>query len=107
MRVVADEFRQAVDSMPLNLPEIPVVANITARPLESLEAIRAEMEGQLTSSVRWTDSIQYMIDQGVTEFVEIGPKIVLTGLIRRISKEVNTCNIGTPAEVTAFLEAEA
>ena len=107
MRVVADEFRQAVDSMPLNLPEIPVVANITARPLESLEAIRAEMEGQLTSSVRWTDSIQYMIDQGVTEFVEIGSKNVLTGLIRRISKDVNTYNIGTPAEVTAFLEAEA
>ena len=107
MRVVADEFRQAVDSMPLNLPEIPVVANITARPLESLEAIRAEMEGQLTSSVRWTDSIQYMIDQGVTEFVEIGSKNILTGLIRRISKEVNTYNIGTPAEVTAFLEARA
>ena len=107
MRVVADEFRQAVDSMPLNLPEIPVVANITAKPLESLEAIREEMEGQLTSSVRWTDSIQYMIDHGVTDFVEIGSKDVLTGLIRRISKEINTYNVGTPAEVEALLETAA
>jgi [acyl-carrier-protein] S-malonyltransferase len=103
MRVVADEFRQAVDKSPLNLPETPIVANITARPLESLDAIRAEMEGQLTSSVRWTDSIQWMIEQGVTEFVEIGPKNVLTGLMRRISKAVKTQAVGTPADIAALL----
>lgn len=105
MRVVAEEFRQAIDRTPLDLPEIPVVANITARPLESLAAIRAEMEGQLTSSVRWTDSIQYMLDQGVTTFVEIGSKDVLTGLIRRISKDVTTYTVGTSADITALLEA--
>ncbi len=107
MRVVAEEFRQAIDRTPLDLPEIPVVANITARPLESLAAIRAEMEGQLTSSVRWTDSIQYMLDQGVTTFVEIGSKDVLTGLIRRIAKDVTTYTVGTPADITALLEAVA
>ena len=107
MRVVADEFRQAIDQTPLNLPEIPVVANITAKPLDSLAAIRAEMEGQLTSSVRWTDSIQYMIDQGVTTFVEVGSKDVLTGLIRRISKDVTTYTVGTPADIEALLAAVA
>jgi len=107
MRVVAGEFRQAVDSMSLNLPEIPVVANITARPLESLEAIREEMEGQLTTSVRWTASIQYMIDQGVTTFVEIGSKNILTGLIRRVSKAVETHVVGTPTDVDAFLRRDA
>ena len=105
MRVIADEFRQAVDNTPLNLPEIPVVANITARPLESLEAIRTEMEGQLTSSVRWTDSIQYIIEQGVTKFVEIGSKDVLTGLIRRIDKTVTTHTVGTPTDIKALLES--
>ncbi len=106
MRVVADEFRQAVNATPLNLPEIPIVANITARPLETLEAIREEMEGQLTSSVRWTDSVQYMINQGVTRFVELGPKDVLCGLIRRISKQVTTIAVGTPEGVQSLLGGE-
>lgn len=103
MRVVADEFRAAVNNTPLDLPEMPIVANITARPLDSLEAIREEMAGQLTSSVRWTDSVRWMIDQGITDFVEIGPKDVLTGLIRRIDNGVNTHNIGTPEDVQDFI----
>ena len=103
MRVVADEFRVAVNNTPLDLPEMPIVANITARPLSSLEAIREEMTGQLTSSVRWTDSVRWMIDQGITDFVEIGPKDVLTGLIRRIDKGVDIHNVGTPEDVQRFI----
>lgn len=105
MRVVADEFRQAIEQTPLALPQVPVVANITARPLDSVEAIRAEMEGQLTSSVRWTDSVGWMVAQGVTQFIEIGPKDVLTGLIKRISKEVKAHTVGTPTELNALLGA--
>lgn len=103
MRVVADEFRAAINQTPLNLPEIPIVANITAEPLESLEGIRAEMEGQLTASVRWTDSIQWMVNQGVTRFVEIGPKDVLTGLIKRIAKDAETQTVGKAEEIAALL----
>lgn len=103
MRDIAAEFRAAIDKTPLNLPEIPIVANISAESLESLEAIRAEMEGQLTSSVRWTDSVRWMIDQGVTRFIEVGPKNVLTGMIRWISKEVNTHNVATDADIEALL----
>lgn len=88
MAPIAADFRAAIDAAALNAPAVPVVANITARPLASLDAIREEMTGQLTSSVRWTQSVQYMIGRGVTHFVEIGPKDVLTGLLRRISKEV-------------------
>lgn len=103
MRVVADEFREAVDNTPLNLPEMPIVANISAEPLDSLEAIRQEMVGQLTSSVRWTESIRWMVDHGVTNFIEIGPKNVLAGLIRRISKEVDTHTAGTAVDIEALL----
>jgi [acyl-carrier-protein] S-malonyltransferase len=106
MRVVADEFRQAVNQTPLNLPEVPIIANITAEPLDSLEAIRAEMEGQLTNAVRWTDSILWMVDHGVTEFVEIGPKDVLTGLIRRIDKVVERSSVSTPTDIEALLKGE-
>lgn len=103
MRVVADEFRTAINRTPLNLPEVPVVANITAEPLDSLEAIRAEMEGQLTASVRWTDSVLGMVNQGVTQFIELGPKDVLTGLIKRIAKDVETRSIGKAEDIAAFL----
>jgi [acyl-carrier-protein] S-malonyltransferase len=104
MSVIAEEFGDAISKTSLNLPETPIVANITARPLDiSLEAIREEMTGQLISSVRWTDSVRWMVEQGVTEFVEIGPKNVLTGLIRRIEKGVNTSNVGTPADIEAII----
>jgi [acyl-carrier-protein] S-malonyltransferase len=103
MRVIADEFRDVINNTPLNLPEMPIVANINAGPLDSLQAIREEMEGQLTSSVRWTDSVRWMIVQGITDFVEIGPKKVLTGLIRRIDKGVNTHNIRGPEDIEAFI----
>lgn len=104
MSVITEEFGDAISRTTLNLPVTPIVANITARPLDaSLEAIRAEMMGQLTASVRWTDSVRWMVAQGITEFVEIGPKNVLTGLIRRIDKNVKTVNIGTPADIEAIV----
>ncbi len=107
MRVVAAEFMQAIEATPLNLPETPVVANITAKPLESLEAIRQEMTGQLTSSVYWTATIEWMVNQGVDTFVEIGPKDVLTGLIKRINKPATVFNIATPQDVANFVNSVA
>lgn len=105
MRVIADEFRAAINQTSLNLPEIPIVANITAAPLDSLEAIRAEMEGQLTASVRWTDSVLWMVNHGVTRFIEIGSKDVLTGLIKRISKEVTAQTVGKPDDIANLVAA--
>lgn len=104
MRVITDEFLEVVDNISLSLPEIPLVANMTAQPLDSsIEAIRAEMAGQLTSPVRWTDSVRWMAGQGITDFVEIGPKNVLSGLIRRIDKSVNTHTLGAPGDLEAFV----
>lgn len=103
MRVVADSFREAIDQTPLNLPEMPIIANMTAQPLSSLEAIREEMAGQLTSSVRWSETVQWMIDHGIDTFLEIGSKDVLKGLIRRIDKKVKTVTVGTPDEIKALV----
>jgi [acyl-carrier-protein] S-malonyltransferase len=66
--------------------------------------IRDELVKQLTSTVRWVESVQYMIAQGVTTFVEIGPKDVLTGLIRRIDKSVQTVNVGDAAGIEVCTE---
>lgn len=103
MRVVSDEFRTAIDNTSLNLPEMPIVANINAEPLNSLDAIREEMEGQLTSSVRWTDTVKWMLDHNVSTFVEIGPKEVLTGLVKRVTKEVNLYNVTTSDDIATLL----
>lgn len=98
MECITDEFRQAVEATEFRMPTVPVVANVSAAPLESVQAIREELVQQLTSPVRWVESVRYMIGQGVTEFVEIGPKDVLTKLMRRIDKSVRAMSVG---DVTA------
>jgi [acyl-carrier-protein] S-malonyltransferase len=88
MAEAAAEFRHLLDTMPLQEPAIPIVLNATARPLTNPEAIRGALGRQLTSPVRWADSIRWMIDNRVTRFTEVGPKEVLTGLLRRIDRTV-------------------
>lgn len=105
MRVIAEDFVAVVNQTPLNLPETTVVANITAAPLESVAAIRQEMAGQLTASVQWTKSVEWMIDHGATRFVEIGPKDVLKGLVKRVSKQVDAFAVGSPADIETLLGA--
>jgi [acyl-carrier-protein] S-malonyltransferase len=83
-------------------PSIPVIGNVTALPLTTVEAVKTELRNQLTSPVLWQRSVEYMVEQGVSTFIEIGPGKVLTGLIRRINKEVKTINIGDLAAIRAL-----
>jgi [acyl-carrier-protein] S-malonyltransferase len=99
MAGAAREFATAVAAAPWRDARIPVVANVTARPLRTVQDIKTELVAQLTSPVRWTDSVEYMAAQGVTEFLEIGPKDVLAGLIRRIAEGVTATSIGTAEAV--------
>jgi len=102
MRHAAEEFVSIVAEVDFHQPLVPVVANVTAAPIATVAEIREELVGQLTSTVRWVESIQYMIAQGVTTFVEIGPKNVLTGLMRRIDKSAQRVNVGDVAGVEAL-----
>ncbi len=104
MASVVEEYRAVVHDTPFRLPEIPVVANISAQPLLSVAEIRDELSGQLTWPVRWTASVQYMIEQGVTRFVEIGPKDVLSKLVKRIDRSVTAVSVGN-VESVQLLEA--
>jgi [acyl-carrier-protein] S-malonyltransferase len=103
MAIIAGEFRQAVEATPIQPPQVPVVANVTAHPLNTVDDIHQEMLAQLTSSVRWVESVEYLVGQGVTQFIEIGPKEVLSGLVRRIDKGVKTVTCGTVEEVQALI----
>lgn len=89
MQSAAAAFAEAVDAIPLQAAHIPVIANATGLPIQTPDEIRAELKAQLTSPVRWTDSVNYLTAQGVETFVEVGAGDVLLGLVKRIARKSN------------------
>ncbi|MFK7849997.1 MAG: ACP S-malonyltransferase [Akkermansiaceae bacterium] len=83
---------------------IPVVANYTALPVSNEGEVRSTLTSQVTGSVRWVESIQYLIEAGHTEFIEIGPGKVLAGLVSKISKEVEVISIEDLPSLEAAIE---
>ncbi len=104
MAEAAQEFRKALDATPFAAPSVPIIGNVQAGPLDAA-GLRDELEAQLTSSVRWVESVEYMVGQGVTTFVEVGPKDVLCGLIKRISDKVAKHAVGDPDGLAALQAA--
>ena len=94
MRPAFDGMSEILPTLSLNEPGIPVIGNTTAQPLPTAESIKSELLEQLCNCVQWQRSIEYMVDEGVSTFIEIGPGKVLTGLIRRINREAGTINVG-------------
>ena len=88
MASASDSFSAALDSVNIQAPTVPVIGNTTAAPLTTPEEIRAELNAQLTGSVRWTESMQYLVDQGITEIYEVGSGDVLQKLMKRIGRKV-------------------
>jgi [acyl-carrier-protein] S-malonyltransferase len=87
------EFSKIVANVKFRPPVIPVISNVTARPLTDVDSIKEELVKQLRNCIQWQRSVEYMMHSGVTTFYEIGPGKVLTGLIRRINSELQTFNI--------------
>jgi [acyl-carrier-protein] S-malonyltransferase len=102
MRSAVEGMTSIIKATPFKYPAIPVIANMTAAPLTTAESVKAELINQLTNPVQWQRSIEYMVKQGVDTFIEIGPGKVLTGLIRRINKDVATRNISDLATVKSL-----
>jgi [acyl-carrier-protein] S-malonyltransferase len=93
MEPIIPSMAALIKSTPFEDPAVPVIANMTARPLTTAAAVKEELINQLTHPVQWQRTVEYMVAQGVDTFIEIGPGKVLTGLIRRINKDVTTRNI--------------
>jgi [acyl-carrier-protein] S-malonyltransferase len=104
MQSAVDGMSEILPTISFRDPVIPIIANVTAQPLTTGEAVRAELLDQLRNSVQWQRSIEYMLGQGVTSIIEIGPGRVLTGLMRRIDRGVETVNIGDAEAVKALAE---
>jgi [acyl-carrier-protein] S-malonyltransferase len=102
MKPAVDGMTKYLEAASFQTPEIPVIGNTTGAPMTTVEAVKKELRDQLTSPVLWQRSVEYMVERGVTDFVEIGPGNVLTGLIRRINRDVKTSNIGTLEAIKAL-----
>ncbi|HEV2236029.1 MAG TPA: ACP S-malonyltransferase [Ktedonobacterales bacterium] len=94
-------LRAAIAGVTLHDPTIPLISNITAAPLTRADELPDEFSKQVTSAVQWTRTVEYLAGQGVTTFVEIGPGQVLSGLIKRIARGVETLAVGNAAEIEA------
>ncbi len=93
MQSAKDELQAAIEQTSFDAPKCPVYQNVDGKPHTDAEAIKANLIAQLTSSVRWTSSVQAMIADGADEFIECGPGKALQGMIGRIDKTVNTHGI--------------
>jgi [acyl-carrier-protein] S-malonyltransferase len=107
MKPAADAMAEALANTTVKSPVVPVVANVSARPVsDSGEIIRRLVE-QVTGTVRWRECISFMAGAGVTTFHEVGSGKVLTGLLKRIAEGATGTAIGSPDEVAAFKAARA
>lgn len=99
----ADVMTYALATASMSVPNPPVVANVTAAPVSDPDDIRNLLVEQVTSRVRWRECVLAMRDLGVDELCEIGSGKVLTGLVRRIDREISGRAIGNPADIEEFL----
>jgi [acyl-carrier-protein] S-malonyltransferase len=104
MAPAADVMAEALAAVAMEPPEVPVIANVTAAPVADAGEIKDLLVKQVTGTVRWRESVLAMRDLGVDTLVEIGAGKVLTGLVRRIDKEMTGTAVGTPESVEEFLK---
>jgi [acyl-carrier-protein] S-malonyltransferase len=91
----------ALANLPMREPKVPVVSNVTARPATSVAEIKDLLVRQVTSPVRWSESMQWLVAQGFTRFIELGPGNVLSGLMKRINKDVEMLSVSDGATLEA------
>lgn len=99
----ADVMTYALASASMSAPNPPLIANVTAEPVSDPDDIRNLLIEQVTSRVRWRESVLAMRDQGVEELCELGAGKVLSGLVRRIDRDMSSRAIGTPDDIEDFL----
>ncbi len=97
------KLAMALSQANIQAPNVPVISNVTAGPHQSAETIRARLIEQVTASVRWEESMRFLLAQGFTRFIELGPGTALSGFLKRIDKTAQMLNVAEAAsqEVTA------
>ncbi|MBP2294665.1 ACP S-malonyltransferase [Azospirillum rugosum] len=104
MQPAADAMADALANVTIGAPAVPVVANVTASAVSDPNTIRRLLVEQVTGMVRWRESVLFMKEQGVDSLVELGSGKVLSGLAKRIDKELAGTSVQGPADVESFLK---
>jgi [acyl-carrier-protein] S-malonyltransferase len=102
MTSAADELGRALEAAPIRDAACPIVANVSAKPVQRAEEIRAALAAQLLGAVRWGSSMRWLLDQGAS-FVELGAGTVLRGLLRSTDKQARSWNIEDSESLQATL----
>jgi [acyl-carrier-protein] S-malonyltransferase len=102
MSSIQFEWDDAIKQVACSDPSVPVVGNVTAGLLNTADALKEDISAQLQSRVRWVDSVRFMMERGVTTFLEVGTGSVLSGLIKRISPDATVLSLGNPPDFDAL-----
>ncbi len=103
MEPAARAMAEALGKTAMSEPAVPLVANISAKAVRNPGAIREGLVEQVTGTVRWSESVSYLANESVDTLVELGAGKVLTGLARRINRDLKASAIAAPADIEAFL----
>lgn len=99
------KLQAELERITLSAPSVPVISNVTAEPHTTPDQVAARLIEQVTSSVRWEDSMRYLLAQGFTRFIELGPGTALSGFMKRINKEAQLLNVADVASLEATARA--
>lgn len=105
MQPAAEAMADALAKVQVNVPAVPVVANVLARPITDPDEIRKRLVEQVTGTVRWRECVQFLAANGITQIYEIGAGRVLSGLAGRIDKSLKATPVGSPADIDAVVGA--
>jgi [acyl-carrier-protein] S-malonyltransferase len=105
MQPAADAMQEALSRVAMRAPSVPVMANVTAALQADPEEIRKLLVAQVTGAVRWRESMIGLKEKGVEKAAEIGSGTVLTGLMKRIDKEISVTPVHSPADIELFIKA--
>ncbi len=104
MQPAADAMQEALEKVTLGTPRVPLIANVLASEITEPGAIKQRLVEQVTGLVRWRESVQYMRAHGVDTLVECGSGKVLSGLVKRIDRDMSGLALNTPGDIEAFLK---
>ncbi len=102
MQPAADAMAEALAKVSISAPIVPVVGNVSAKAGSDPAALREALVAQVTGTVRWHESVEWMAGQGVNRFIEVGSGKVLTGLVKRIAAEAEGFSVSNPDDVVSF-----
>lgn len=105
MAPAAEKLAQTLEQIAIQAPRVPVVSNVTSQLLQDPQSIKEELVAQVTSSVQWQQNIEKLIAEGVTVFIECGPGKVLSGLVKKIDRTVQTYCVYDEATLAQVVEA--